>query len=121
MDTKEAKEVVTMLANGIDPTTGELFLPDSHYHDPYVIKALFIILGSVRMPAKASKKALEEKQKDNLDNGRPKNAGLPWTEEERREVALLFEAGKTIDDLSEHLERTYGAIKSELTHQRLIQ
>lgn len=67
MDTKEAKEIVAMLANGIDSTTGEFFPPDSHYHDPYVIRPLFTILGAVRMPAKASKKASEEKQKDNLE------------------------------------------------------
>lgn len=120
MDIIKAKEIVEMLADGIDPTTGEVLPPDSHWNNPEIIRALFTVLRAVRIPAKLSRKSLEEKQKDNLDNGRPKNAGLPWNEEQRNEVALLFSQGKTIDELADYLERTNGAIKSELTHQGLI-
>ena len=100
MDIIKAKEIVEMLADGIDPTTGEMIPPDSHYNNPEIIRALFTILRSVRMPAKTSKKSIEEKQKENIENGRPKNAGLPWTEEHRKEVSLLFNQGKTIEELS---------------------
>jgi len=79
------------------------------------------VLRSVRMPAKASKKSNEEKQEDNVNNGRPKNAGLPWLVEQKNEVALLFKEGKSIDELSRYFERTKGAITSELTHQGLIE
>lgn len=121
MDINKAKEIVEMLADGIDPTTGELLPSDSHYNDPEIIRALFTVLRSVRMPAKASKKTIEEKQKDNLDAGRPRNAGLPWSDEQKTEVSSLFGQGKTIEELSEYFERTHGAIKSELTHQGLIE
>ena len=120
MDIEIAKEIVEMLAHGIDPSTGELFPPDSHYNNPVVIRALFTILTLIRMPEKLPTAAFEEKQKDNLENGRPRNAGLPWSKEERKELSSMFESGKTINDLSEYFERTYGAIKSQLTHQGLI-
>ncbi len=120
MDIIKAKEIVEMLADGIDPTTGEIFPPDSHYNNPEVIRALFTVLRSVRMPAKATKKSIEEKQKDNIENGKPRNAGLPWTQDQRNEVASLFDQGNTIEELSSYFERTTGAIKSELTHQGLI-
>jgi hypothetical protein len=121
MDIIKAKEIVEMLADGIDPTTGEILPLDSHYNDPEIIRALFTVLRSVRMPAKASKKSIKEKQKENIENGRPKNAGLPWTEEQRKEISSLLIQGKTIVELSEHFERTEGAITSELTHQGLIE
>lgn len=121
MDIHRAKEIVELLANGVDPTTGEVFPPDSHYNNPEIIRALFTILDSVRTPAKATKKSIEEKQQDNLDNGKPKNAGLPWNLEQRQDVAALFNDGKTIKELASYFERTQGAIKSELTHQGLIE
>lgn len=121
MDIIKAKEIVEMLADGIDPTTGEILPSDSHYNNPEIIRALFTVLRSVRMPARASKKSIEEKQKVNIDSGRPKNAGLSWSEDQRNEVSTLFNQGKTIEDLSEYFERTKGSITSELTHQGLIE
>lgn len=121
MDIIQAKEIVKMLADGIDPITREVFPPESHYNNPEIIRALFTVLSAVRMPAKATKKSIEEKQKNNIENGRPKNAGLPWPEEQRKEVAILFNQGKSINELSTYFDRTEGAIKSELTHQGLIE
>ncbi len=121
MDIHKAKEIVELLANGVDPTTGEIFPPESHYNNPEIIRALFTVLSSVRTPARATKKSIEEKQQENIENGKPKNAGLPWTLEQRKEAADLFHDGKTIEDLSKYFERTLGAIKSELTHQGLIE
>jgi hypothetical protein len=121
MDIHEAKEIVELLANGFDPTTGEVFPSNSPYNKPEIISALFTVLNSVRPPTRARKKSIEEKQNDNIENGKPKNAGLPWKLEERKEVADLFNDGKTIEELSDYFERTSGAIKSELTHQGLIE
>ena len=90
MDIVQAKEIVKTLADGIDPITGEVFPPESHFNNPEVIRALFTVLGAVRMPAKATKKSIEEKQKDNIKNGRPKNAGLPWSEEQSCHFISLF-------------------------------
>ena len=55
------------------------------------------------------------------DHGRPAFFGLPWSEEQRDEVAALFKDGKSIDELSEYFERSAGAIQSELAHQGLIE
>ena len=121
MDIIEAKEIVEMLADGIDPITGEVLPPDSHYNNPTIIRAIFTVLRSVRMPAKASRKSIEERQESNIDNGRPKNSGLPWSKEQRNEIASLFKQGKSIEELANCFERTQGAITSELRHQGLIE
>ena len=120
MDIDKAKEIVSLLAYGIDPNTGEVLPNDSPYNHPSVIRALFSVLGSVSVPKKKIKQSMEEKQTQNVASGRPKNAGLPWTEELRERVAIMFKNGTSIDELAEYFERTSGAILSQLMHQGLI-
>ena len=121
MEIKKAKEIVISLANGIDPITGEVFPDDSPYNHPIVIRSLFTIVNNVRFPKKEGKKSIEEKQAQNLMEGKPKNAGIAWTEELKKEICQLFEGGKLITELAEYFERTEGAIRSELVHQGKIE
>lgn len=120
MDIQKAKEIVQLLADGIDPVTGELLPKDSIYNEPEVIRALHTVINSIRIPRNISRKTKEEKQKENLENGKPKNAGLPWDEESKSDIAQMFKSGKTPLELSEYFERTTSAITSELKHQGLI-
>ena len=121
MEIEKAKEIVRLLANGTDPNTGEVFSEDSPYNHPIVIRALFTVLDHIRIPKKQNKLSIEEKQAQNMASGKPKNAGLAWTEELKQEVAMLFKEGKSIEDLAQHFERTKGAILSELIHQGIIE
>ena len=109
MEIDQAQEIVKLLANGIDPTTGEVFADDSPYNSPEVVRALFIVLNHVKQPSKSS-----------AAESRPANAGRPWTEELRQEVAELFRQGKSIAELAQHFGRTRGAISSELVRQGVI-
>jgi len=120
MELEEAKRIIKILADGINPITGEVLPKDSPYNEPDVIRALFKIIES-KKSVKNPKKTYEEKQQENIANGKPKNAGLPWTDELKAEVSSRFQAGKTIDELSEHFERTKGAIVSELKEQGYIE
>lgn len=120
MELEKAKEIVRLLADGIDPTTGEVFPKESPYNDPVVIRALFTVIESLKEMPKP-KKTIEQKQQDNLDSGRPRNAGLPWTEELKAEIASKYQSGISVIELSRYFERTRGAIESELTRQGLIE
>ena len=119
MELDEAKQIVTALANGIDPTTGEVLPQESPYNDPTVIRALFTVIGSLKT-VKKSNQTDEQKQQGNIDNGKPKNAGIPWTKELKAEVASKYLSGTSIHKLARYFERTTGAIVSELTKQGLI-
>ncbi|MCL6331692.1 hypothetical protein EXT51_19580 [Pectobacterium carotovorum subsp. carotovorum] len=120
MELSEAKDIVTALINGIDPTTGEVLPEGSPYNNPQVIRALFAVLDTLKVK-KQPKKTLEEKQQDNLKAGRPKNAGIAWDDELRELLASRFQSGASIDELATNFERTKGAIMSELTKQGLIE
>ncbi len=120
MEIEKAKEIVGLLANGADPATGEVFADDSPYNHPMVIRALFTVLNHVRIPKKQNKLSVEEKQEQNIASGKPRNAGLAWTEELKQDVVALFRQGKSANELAQHFERTEGAIVSELEHQGII-
>lgn len=121
MEIKQAQKVVISLAKGIDPMTGEIFLDDSPYMHPTIVKSLFTVASNLRFAKKHDKKSIDEKQAQNLNDGKPKNAGMPWTKELKQEVSSLFGEGKEIDELADYFERTEGAISSELKHQGLIE
>lgn len=117
-------KIVEALANGIDPITGELLPSESPYNHPDVIRALFKTLDFVKNPAKKApkvKKTPEQKQAENVENGLTKNAGLPWTDEQRADLAQQFSSGVEIKVLAEIHGRTNGAITSELKKQGLIE
>lgn len=120
MELDKARDIIKTLANGVDPTTGEVLPRESPYNDPNVIRALFTVLESIKSEKKP-KKTDEQTQQENIRNGRPKNAGLPWTDELKGEIALKFQSGISVDELSKHFERTKGAIVSELMKQGLIE
>lgn len=118
MELNEARELVSALANGTDPGTGEILPAESPYNDPRVIRALFTVLDSSK--GRAARKSPEEKMEENLAAGRPRHAGLPWTDDLRGELAEMFKGGTALRELARHFERTNGAILSELARQGLV-
>jgi hypothetical protein len=81
MDTNQILNIIKSLANGVDPTSGEIFAMDSPYNNPIIIRALFGGMALVVNPPKKTKRTLEQRQADNLEKGYPRNANMPWTEE----------------------------------------
>ncbi|HEU5138760.1 MAG TPA: hypothetical protein VFT51_02210 [Bacillales bacterium] len=104
MNTKEAREVVSLLADGTDPQSGEIYPEDSPYQQPDTVRALFVALKGFDRLEKYEARA------KNL----PQNAGTPWTEEEEDKLLEAFEAGTSIKELAAQHERTTGAIHSRL-------
>jgi len=119
MELNTAKETIERLADGINPATGEVLPKEGPYNDPVVVRALFTLLESIKEIRPAARTA-EQRQNDNVENGRARNAGLPWTEELKAEAAAKFKEGSSVHELAECFERSSGAITSELVKQGLI-
>ena len=100
MDIIRAKEIVRMLADGMDPMTGEVFPQDSMYNSPEVIRALFTVL-----------EYLKADDRDPL-----RNAGKPWTETEDNKLRDEFDAKIKIAAIAKEHGRSYTAIESRLAH-----
>ena len=99
MDIGRAKEIVRILADGIDPITGEIFPEDSVYNSPEVIRALFTLLEATNM---------------SQENFLTRNAGKPWSDDEDNKLREEFAAKIRISDIAKEHGRTYGAIESRL-------
>ena len=99
MDMLRAKEILEGLANGINPLTGELLAPEDSCNQPDVIRALHAILPAL---AKKTQKA------------QPENAGKPWTSEDDRTLAAMYDEGKTCKEICEYFKRSTGGIASRL-------
>lgn len=99
MDIERAKEIVRTLADGIDPSTGEVLPDQSVYNAPEVIRALFVVLEQLN----------KETTKDPL-----RNAGKPWTDTEDEKLHDEFISNLKISDIAKEHGRTNGAIESRL-------
>lgn len=112
MDDIKALGIVSALANGVNPQTGEVFDVDSPYQSANVIRALYIAV-----------RALETTTRTKLRPSRarlPSNAGKPWTEDEDLELLEKFDEGMSIADLARVHDRTPAGIQARLErHGRL--
>ncbi len=107
MDINRAKEIISALAEGVDPTTGEVLPDNSVCNKGEVVRALYTILNCI-----------DEKK---VKKGTPKNAGKPWSAEDDKKLTTLFESGVTNKELAAVFERTSGSINSRLVLLGLIQ
>ena len=106
MTPAEAKQIIEVLAGGVDPATGEVLPDDSPLSSPHVIRALFIAVKALELMA-AAKPARPEA-------AAPGNAGKSWTEDEDQRLVAAFDAGTPAAKLARIHERSSGAITSRL-------
>jgi hypothetical protein len=109
MDDSKALGIVSALANGVNPISGETFPPDSPYQSADVVRALF-----------AAVRALEPGRRSRARSQMPVNAGKPWSEEEDRRLLGEFDNGRPINELAQAHGRTQAGIQARLEkHGRL--
>jgi len=106
MEIENAIKIVSALAKGINPRTGDEFSERSPYRNPRTIRALLMAVNGLE-------------QIKNCDDRRqqlPSNAGQPWRDEEEQQQQLItaFDAGRTVKQLAKKHQRTVGAIRSRL-------
>ena len=100
MDIVRAREIIRILADGIDPTTGEVLPAESVCNSPEVIRALFVVLDATE-----SKKRFHSQR-----------AGAPWTDAEDEQLRNEFLSGTKSATMAKEHSRTRGAIESRLKH-----
>jgi hypothetical protein len=111
MDDFKALSIVSALANGVNPQTGEVFDVESPYQSADLIRALYIAvraLETTRTKLRPSRTRL------------PSNAGKPWTENEDLELLEKFDEGLSVAELARAHDRTPAGIQARLErHGRL--
>ena len=100
MDINRAKEIISALAEGVDPTTGEVLPDNSVCNKGEIVRAFYSVLNHLD----------EKKSKKNL----PANAGKPWSAEEDTKLRTYYEAGMSKKELCAEFERSSGSVSSRL-------
>jgi len=108
MDKKQTLRIIQTLANGVDPTTGEVFPTDSPYQNVEIVRALFHTIQLLKAQSTSTKSTLL-------------NSGTPWTAEEEGLLLANFNKGKSIKEISTRHQRTKSAISSRLKKMGLIE
>lgn len=102
------EEIIELLAQGVNPITGEILPGDSVINSLEISRALF--------EARDALKNYKTKVKKDL----PANAGQSWSNEDDQMLINDYEIGMTIVELSKKYQRTRGAITSRLKKLKLI-
>ena len=111
MDDMQAHKIISALAEGCDPTTGEK-VEGSLLQNADVVRALLVAVRALEMTARSKTQSSRAR--------RPANAGKPWTEQEDRELVEKFDAGQSLAQLAQAHDRTAAGIHARLErHGRL--
>lgn len=100
MELNRAKEILSALAEGADPITGELLPEDSVCNKGEVVRAFYTVLACL------DKSKPKKKQ--------PENAGKRWTDEDDKKLCEMFDAGVCRKDICDTFKRTATGIASRL-------
>ncbi len=101
MNLQRAKEILAILADGIDPVTGEVLPAEDSCNHPEVIRALHTILS-------------DKKSEQKPDRSLPENAGKPWTSEDDALLCEMYDRGDSPKSMSLFFKRTSGSIAARL-------
>lgn len=125
MEENKIVSILSALASGVNPTTGEIFGHDSPYQSTDVVRALYAAIERLKsQPAQAPAqpdqvKPNEVKSRVGRPNG-PSNAGKPWSDEEDRRLLAEFDRGRRPNEIARDLGRTLTGIEARLErHGRL--
>jgi len=113
MELERAKEVLKILADGIDPTTGEILPNTDIINNPEVIRALHVAVRAID-------KELWFQKKRTSANTQNSNSGKSWTREEDMTLCQMFDSGSTKKEIRNHLKRTDRAIAARLVRLGVI-
>jgi hypothetical protein len=111
MEREQTLKILNALANGVHPTTGEVFASDSPYQSPETVRALF---EAVRVIEASPAAGRENQGQERRSGDMPANTFVRWTAEEEERLALAFDAGKTSAELAKLHNRSRAAIEARL-------
>jgi hypothetical protein len=122
MDDLHVLRVLTALANGTDPNTGEIYPPESPYQSPDVIRALFAATRALEnRKSQIATPGQSSRQGENaVRHAAGANVGKNWSANEDQQLLTGFDAGKSLSELAQIHGRTQGGVRARLEkHGRL--
>ena len=110
MELSTAKQILSLLADGIDPETGEILPEDSVCNQPEVIRALHFALD-----------CLSHQKQRRMTSIFYVNQGKAWTAEEESLLTRSFRKGGSNAQIQMELQRSESAVSARLVRLGLIE
>src|ERR1700730_1887453 len=108
MEREQVLKILSALANGVHPLTGEVFAADSPYQHPDTVRALFEALRTMEGTRPRSVAS------DRKIGAIPANTFVRWTSSVQNRRSAGFDAGKNSLELAKLHNRSRAAIEARL-------
>ncbi|HOH59978.1 MAG TPA: hypothetical protein PLI73_03625 [Candidatus Cloacimonadota bacterium] len=105
MELDRAIEIISRLADGVNPYTGVILEDDSILQNPDTVRALYKVLEILKKKGSKSSERVHDA---------PENTGKAWSAEEDAQLINEHEAGISIAEIAASHQRTIWAISSRL-------
>lgn len=115
MELERAKKLLEILADGIDPTTGEILPSNDSVNNPEIIRALHVAIKTLDRQI-----WFNNRKKGSESHSHASNSGKPWTAEDDDKLCQMFDSGATKKDIRSALKRTDRAIAARLVSLKII-
>ena len=108
MDIQKAKEILSILADGTNPITGEALASYDSCNQADVVRALHSVLMEL------------DKQPKKNPQPQPRNAGKPWTTDEEERLIAEYKSSMQAYEIAKIHGRTQRAIAARLVHLDIV-
>lgn len=130
MDSVAVLKIIKALAEGVDPTTGEILAEDHFLRDSNTVEALLVAHSLLKNspPEEVLDQVIEIHESDTQNNAksdlarhirRPTNDGKRWTEPMDSELVAMFRQGITLNEMALKLKRFPGGVAGRVKQLKL--